>query len=308
MNEVKKRTAVAAIVGRFQVNELHEAHRELFDTVIKNHDRVIVFLGLAPTRNTRNNPLDFKPRAAMIRQTYPDVEVVYIDDVNNDTIWSKNLDTQIQRWLTPGQDITLYGSRDSFIKHYTGRFPTTELESKTFVSGTDVRNRIINKAGDTPDFRAGMVYAAGIRYPAAMPTVDIAVIDNDKQQVLLGRKPNETKFRFIGGFVDPKKDDTFEQAVQRELREETGGNMEVTTPVYISTRKVDDWRYRGEQDKIFTTFYKVNRVYGNPQPDDDIAELKWFTLEDFIKNSVELVVPEHQGLCEDLIQNITKEK
>ena len=55
----KNTTDVGVIVGRFQVNELHAAHRELIDTVIGNHKKVLIFLGLSPVRVTRHNPLDF---------------------------------------------------------------------------------------------------------------------------------------------------------------------------------------------------------------------------------------------------------
>ena len=128
---------------------------ELISSVVNRHDRVIIFLGLSPLRNTKNNPLDFKPRKAMIEEAFPTVEVYYIDDQPSDDVWSKALDSQIRKWLQTGQTVRLYGSRDSFIKHYTGSFKTVELESGVFVSGTDIRNKIINQSASTKDFHAG---------------------------------------------------------------------------------------------------------------------------------------------------------
>jgi bifunctional NMN adenylyltransferase/nudix hydrolase len=307
LEEVKRpRADVGVVIGRFQINELHDAHRELIQTVLNNHDRVIVFLGLSQVRNTKNNPLDFKPRQAMFQEEFPDVEVFYIDDVRDDDVWSKNLDGQIQKWLNPGQTVSLYGSRDSFIKHYRGRFPVVELESKTIVSGTEIRAKIMNKYGATKDFRAGMIYAAGSRYPTAFPTVDIVVFDREKNAILLARKQNETELRFIGGFVDPR-DESFEAAALRELREETGGNLEVSGIKYIGNGKVDDFRYRGEVDKVFTTFYIVERVYGSIQPTDDIIELRWIDFVEFKQKYTEILVPEHIFLGKMLLNYLIKE-
>ena len=49
--KVTKPTDVAVIVGRFQVNELHDAHIDLITSVTQKHDRVLVFLGNSIIRN-----------------------------------------------------------------------------------------------------------------------------------------------------------------------------------------------------------------------------------------------------------------
>jgi bifunctional NMN adenylyltransferase/nudix hydrolase len=301
MKETANIADVGVIVGRFQVNELHEAHIELIQKVKNDHDRVIIFLGLSSVRNTRNNPLDFKPRQAMLREAFPDVEVFYVDDCASDDVWSKNLDGQINKWLQPSQTVILYGSRDSFISHYKGKFRTITLESKTYVSGTDIRKKIINQSAATPDFRAGMIYASGCRYPTFFTTVDVFVMDTNEGQrrVLLGRKPNETKFRAIGGFTDPTKDESLEAAAARELAEETGNGIShggYNSFQYIGSTKVDDWRYRREVDQIITTVFKVEKLSGAPSPSDDIAEVRWFTTLEIFDDYKSLVVSEHHPL------------
>src|SRR3990172_9189558 len=115
-------TDVGVIIGRFQIHELHEAHRDLINAVRAKHGRVIIFVGLSPLRNTPTNPLDFNTRKRMIQETYPDIEVYYVEDNPSDYIWSKNLDREITKWLKPFQTATLYGSRDSFIPSYTGKY------------------------------------------------------------------------------------------------------------------------------------------------------------------------------------------
>ncbi|MES2519706.1 MAG: NUDIX domain-containing protein, partial [Bacteroidota bacterium] len=139
-----------------------------------------------------------------------------------------------------------------------------------------------------PDFRAGVIFAAYNQYPKAFPTVDVAIVKGD--ELLLGRKPNQTLFRFIGGFVDPT-DDNFEQAAAREAQEETG--VEVGNLQYVGTARIDDWRYRHEVDKIITTLFKADYTSGQAIAQDDIAELKWFKINDLTEEDF---VVEHRIL------------
>lgn len=293
---------VAVIVGRFQVHQLHEAHIELIDTVQEMHSRVIIFIGLSPLRNTKTNPLDFPSRKKMIQEAYPDVEVYYIDDNRSDVVWSKNLDRQIENWLKPGQSATLYGSRDSFIPYYHGKFSTAELESKTYVSGTEIRRRISVNHPPTKDFRAGVISASHSRYPTCYATVDVAVIDKDRGRLLLGQKAGETNLRFLGGFSSPESE-SYEEDGRREVMEEAGIVPEEMT--YIGSTTIDDWRYRGEADRIKTLFFVGQYMSGRPQGGDDIASVTWVSLEDAITGKI-AVVEEHQVLMDMLIAYLKK--
>ena len=264
----------AVIVGRFQVNELHEAHIDLINSVIQKHDRVLLFLGNSIIRNTTSNPLDYRARRAMIADKFPNVEVHYINDNPSDAAWSKSLDKQIGEQLLPMQSVTLYGSRDSFLKAYSGKYNVCELEATTFISGTEVRRRVCNNYPPTADYRAGMIAATAYRYPTAFQTVDIAVV-NDKREILLARKPDEKKWRFIGGFSDPRSV-SLEADAKREVTEEA--SIEVDDITYLGSTLIDDWRYRGEQDKIKTAFFIAKYIYGKPEGADDIAEVKWIPI------------------------------
>ena len=275
---MKEKTAkpadVGVIVGRFQVNELHEAHVDLINSVTQKHDRVLLFLGNSIIRNTTSNPLDYRARRAMIEDKFPSVEVYYINDHPSDAAWSKNLDNLIGEQLLPFQTVTLYGSRDSFLKAYSGKFNVCELEATTFISGTEVRRRVSNNYPATADYRAGMIAATAYRYPTAFQTVDIAVV-NDRREILLARKPDEKKWRFIGGFSDPRSP-SLEADAKREVSEEAG--IEVDGITYLGSTLIDDWRYRGEQDKIKTALFVAKYIYGKPEGADDIAEVKWVPL------------------------------
>ena len=280
--KVTKATDVAIIVGRFQVNELHEAHIDLITSVLNKHDRVLLFLGNSTIRNTLNNPLDYRARRTMIADKFPTVEIHYINDNPSDTTWTKNLDKLIGEQLLPMQTVTLYGSRDSFLKCYTGKFNTCELEATTFISGTEVRRRVCNNYPPTADYRAGMIAATAYRFPTAFQTVDIAVV-NDKGELLLARKPEEKKWRFIGGFSDPASV-SLEEDAKREVQEEAG--VEVGNITYLGSTLINDWRYRGEIDKIKTALFVAKYVFGKPEGADDVAEVKWVSINNLTKNDI----------------------
>lgn len=290
------KTDVGVIVARFQTHELTPGHIELIDSVRANHDKVIVFLGLSPLRNTSENPLDFRCRKAMLNEVYPDIDVYYIDDVPGDDVaWSRNLDALILKWKNPNQTVTLYGSRDSFIKAYKGKFPTVELEAKTIMSATELRRRVCNNYPPTKDYRAGLVAATAFRFPAVVPTVDAAIIDRNLKRVLFIKKVDQKKLRFPGGYV--VRAPNFEINIKREVAEET--KVEVGVPVYIGSAFIDDPRYKGERDCIMTTFFACDYVFGSPSiaNDEDLTEnIESYHWVDFKHLDLDIVEDEHKVL------------
>jgi bifunctional NMN adenylyltransferase/nudix hydrolase len=272
-NEDEMKTDIGVMVGRFQTPELHDAHHQLLKQVASNHKKVILFLGVPCTAITRRNPLDFTTRKLMIQEAYPDFTILPIRDCAYDEEWSKHIDQTI-REIYPFGTVTLYGGRDSFIAHYKGGFPCEELESKHFISATEVRRQVSNEARRTRDFRAGVIYAAYNQFPRVVSTVDIAPLRemNGEIQVLLAKKPGEQGWRFIGGHVDPS-DVNLEMAARRETGEEA--NIDIEGLRYIGSFRIEDWRYTNEVDRIVTTFFAATYVSGAVQPQDDISELRW---------------------------------
>lgn len=290
------------LVGRFQTHELHQGHIDLIKTIVGNHPKTIIFLGLSPCRVTRNNPLDFESRKQMILKEFPDVNVLYIKDTPTDDVWSKSLDEKIGDIIGPNQTVVLYGSRDCFIKHYTGKYKTQELLQETYVSGSEVRNSISKKVKNTAEFRKGVIWAAYNQYPKVWATVDIAIMDEDENRVLLARKPNEAQYRFIGGFAEPNSD-SYEQDAKREVMEEAG--VEVSEMEYLGSFKISDWRYEQEMDKIKTVFFKCRYMYGRPQANDDVCEVRWFDIKDF---DIEILVSNHKKLMKVLLEDLTDDR
>lgn len=291
------------IVARFQVNKLHDQQRKMIDFILGHHRKVIIFLGVSRTQATTRNPLDFPTRRAMIQRHYPTAVILPLADNRSDAEWSKTLDNKISE-IFPNSKPLLYGSRDSFIPYYQGRYMTTELASDFVeISGTQIREEVSREIIESSKFRAGVIHSVYARYATTFPTVDVCAY-NDEGQILLARKPNEDKYRFIGGFVDAT-DISLERAAYREFREEVSGSH-ISGLKYILSQKVEDWRYRKEKDGIMTTLFLGRYGHGQIKASDDIAEVQWFDASKLSDPSYiqRNIMPEHQGIMAKLIQTV----
>lgn len=288
--ELQERTPVGGIVARFQGNYLHEGHIDLIETVKSRHGRVLIFLGCSTKARDNEDPIDYRNRAAMIREKYPDIEIFDVWDNRCNKNWSKDLDKLIQKQLSPGQKITLYGSRDSFVPCYQGRFPTITLEPEINISATMIRKQIQVNYPSSEQFRAGMIYATALNYPVSYQAVDVAIFNEDK--LLLVKKPGEVKWRFVGGFAEPDSG-SLEEDAKREAQEETG--LEVGDIQYVGSAKIDDWRYRKSKSKIKSALFTAQYVFGRAEGADDVEFAKWFLWDEV---NAELLVEEHGVLFE----------
>lgn len=310
-----KSYSIGALVGRFQVHELHDAHHYLIKQVVDNQKKVILFLGVTKTSSTKKNPLDFETRKRMIQKHYPEVTILALPDFGDDKRWAQEMDKRI-REVYPIGDVLMYGGRDSFIPYYKkggGQFDCKELDQYTFVSGTEVRKMVSEQVKDSSDFRAGVIYQSYNQYPKVHPCVDIAPFNEDGTKVLLAKKPFEDGWRFIGGFAHPK-DSSYEVTAKRKFMDEAGP-AEIGDIKYITSLRVDDWRYRSEEDKITTILFKCKFMFGRIEPSQEISELRWFELKwirdtwyDMKDNHITGIgmVQEHQELMKSLIKSELK--
>ena len=273
----------------------------MVESVLAKHDKVVLFLGVSPTLSTKRNPLDFLSRKVMFEEQYGNrISVILpLNDKKSDEIWSKQVDTKIREAFPIGS-VVLYGSRDSFIPHYLGNHKVIELIPSSMVSATEIRNSVSKKVERTKEFRAGVIYACYNSFDLVHPVIDVAIMNDDETQVLLGRKHQEDKFRFIGGFADVS-DENLEQTVRREAFEETG--LDIGGITYIASMKVRDWRYRSDAERsIMTSFFKAKKVSGYAKGADDLAEVKWFNVADL---KIDELVDEHNQLLIKLKNSLT---
>jgi bifunctional NMN adenylyltransferase/nudix hydrolase len=291
---------IGVIIARFQTPYLHQGHKALINSVRNAHNKIVIVLGVSPVLGSRRNPLDFHTRERMIKKEYNDLVVLPLPNHPIDAQWSQNLDKLLGETF-PGAKFKLYGSRDSFIPFYSGKYSTEQLPETGSHSSTILREKISDKVLDSEEFRTGVIYAYSNTYLKVYPTVDIAVFKNNRSELLLGKKTIDNKWRLLGGFSDPA-DDNYETAAKRELTEECG-EIDTTPMQYEGSFRVDDWRYMNEADKIITTMFSCDFVSGDPKGSDDIAEVRWFSLSQV--NEMVLVketAPEHYPQLSKLIK------
>jgi ADP-ribose pyrophosphatase YjhB (NUDIX family) len=140
------------------------------------------------------------------------------------------------------------------------------------------------------------------RYDTAYTTVDLAIFNDVGDRILLGRKEDEDYWRLPGGFATPGSE-TFEADCRRECQEET--SVSITDPIYVSSHKVDDWRYRGERDVIKTLLFKARKQFGDARAGDDLHEVRWF---DFDQIDLADIAPNHQILIKSLREDRKREQ
>lgn len=267
----------AVIIARFQTPYLHDGHKQLIDMVKENHAKLVILLGVSPIIGSRKNPYDYHTREKMIKKDHPEVIVLPVSDHPSDRTWSESIDNLLKA-VFPAEQFFLFGSRDSFIPYYSGRFETVELPEHGDHNATELRKQYADKVFDSTDFRAGILYAYYNQYTKVYPTVDIALFRNNKTEILLGKKATNNKWRFVGGFADPE-DESYEAAAKRELMEECG-EMDISEITYETSCKINDWRYRNEADKIITLLFSCDHISGIPSAQDDIIGLGWFSVSD----------------------------
>ncbi len=136
-------------------------------------------------------------------------------------------------------------------------------------------------------------------YPRTDPAVIMAVVD-DADRILLGHAAHWPAGRFstLAGFVEPGEG--LEQAVRREVAEETG--------VVVGTRP-DDVVYRGSQAWPFPASlmigFRARAVATAVRVDDDeITEARWFTRAALLAavGSGEVGLPGRQSIARALVE------
>lgn len=268
------------IVGRFQVNNLHPGHLELFRQVSEKHDRVIVFIAIPRTIPTARNPMDFETRKKMIQADFPDFTILPLRDEKRDQFWSERLDESIASVTQHTENVVLYGGRDSFIPHYYGHHKVQELDITSPITGTEIRQKASTRIMQSSDFRSGVIYAAANRLPSVLPTVDCAIFYNNGDgtyKLCLAKKPGEMYYRFVGGFVNLGED--LETAVRREVYEETW--LTVSSLEYLASQPVHDWRYFQDPDAgILTNLFIGWSPNLGGKANDDIESIRWFDYEE----------------------------
>jgi ADP-ribose pyrophosphatase YjhB (NUDIX family) len=110
------------------------------------------------------------------------------------------------------------------------------------------------------------------RNPA--PTVGAAIVRDGRALVAVrARNPEQGKIDVPGGFLHEGEQPT--DGLRREVREELGIEVEVRADDIVQAVA---HRYGPNGEWLVSLGYKVRMSSGEPQPNDDVAEIRWVTL------------------------------
>jgi bifunctional NMN adenylyltransferase/nudix hydrolase len=299
------------VIGRFQVHDLHTAHKELIDLVLSRHKQVLIVIGSPRNTGLDKDPLDYRSRHIMMRDTFNSNKLLIqpLLDHNSDSIWSSNLDDLI-RVSFPVGSVMIYGGRDSFASSYDGRYQVAEVTTSISFSGTESRHNNASDLIETSEARKGVIHSIHNQFPHGRSTVDVTAykcVYNDPDQeicdteILLGRKEGEHKLRMIGGFFDPQEDENLEQTAKREFYEETD-KCEIDNLQYVCSKRIDDYRYRASNDKIITSVFVGKFIYGKPVGTDDIIDVKWVPIKELVKYNYNHIIDSHKEIVKSVVE------
>ena len=114
-------------------------------------------------------------------------------------------------------------------------------------------------------------------YASAEPTAGALILDGDGRLLLSRRafEPEAGKWDIPGGFLGVGEDPL--DALRRELREEAGLEIE---PLELAGIWADTYGGAEEATATLNLYWTARIVSGEPVPADDVAELRWFALDD----------------------------
>ena len=125
-------------------------------------------------------------------------------------------------------------------------------------------------------------------------TVDAVITAEDGKLVFIRRKnpPYQSSWALTGGFVE--YGETVEQAVMREVKEETGLIVEIKKIIGVYSDPDRDPR-----GHTITVSFLTNKIGGYPRADTDASEVSFFTPEE--AKDLDLAF-DHQKILKDALE------
>lgn len=129
------------------------------------------------------------------------------------------------------------------------------------------------------------------------PTAGVIIFDNEGRVMLAKRKfePKKGTWQLIGGFVG--LDESLEEAAIREAKEELGVTIQIDSYLGSFSRT---YEFGGVAVPILVTYFTAKIIDGAPKPNDDVAEINYFTRDEL--QELDITYPELRKL---LIANMS---
>ncbi len=333
---MSKQYKTAVVIGRFQ--PFHNQHAALIEEALRIADDVVVLVGGSFKPRTPKDPFTFDERMKLIYSWFDTTGTSRVrinvspirDYIYSDATWAENVQRTVRATNSEDKGIVIVGCNKDESSFYLKMFPQWALHEMPYdekVDATEIREVVFNERSlhfldgvlhpqniefirefqKTDEFKTLQVEKKMIEkykkaweaapYPPTFVTADAVVIQNG--HILLVRRkaaPGAGLLALPGGFLDQKE--TIEQAVVRELREET--KIKVPAPVLmgsIKEMKVFDAPNRSARGRTIThaalitlTGDKMPKVKGS----DDAAHAGWYPLgslksQDFFEDHYDII-------------------
>jgi len=315
----KKYDAIV-FIGRFQ--PFHNAHLSIIQSAAELAEKVIVVVGSANQPRTFKNPFSFEERENLIQDTLMGLETELIIESNYDTIynddsWAVRVQNIVNNHANEDSKIGIIGHKKDESSFYLDMFPQWELFEVDLIeelSASQIR-QLYFKEDFNPNFIKGVVPSnvleylldfaktdeyeqilreiefvekyksqyASFPYPPTFVTVDAVVVQSGHILMIRRRaEPGKGLLALPGGFLDALSDKTLEDAMIRELREETC--LKVPTPVLrgnIVETKVFDAIQRSTRGRTITHAFHIKLPNGElpkVKRGSDAASAKWIPI------------------------------
>jgi NAD+ diphosphatase len=134
-------------------------------------------------------------------------------------------------------------------------------------------------------------------FPRTDPAIIVGVTDA-QDRILLGSNAlwEKNRFSLLAGFVEPGE--SLEQAVEREIFEESG--VRVTNPVYLGSQP---WPFPASLMLGFRATVDVDNP-GTLEPDGaEIIDLRWFTREELVAAGDTVILPGRSSIARAIIED-----
>lgn len=315
----KKYDAIV-FIGRFQ--PLHNAHVEIIRKAAQLADKVIVVVGSANQPRTLKNPFSYEERERILYETLWKLETELIvksnyDTIYNDDAWAVRVQNIVAKHTTEDSKVAIIGHKKDETSFYLDMFPQWELVEVDLIeelSASQIRQlyfredynpnfirsvvpqnvlEYLNKFAKTEEYKQILreidfvekykSQYASFPYPPTFVTVDAIVVQSGHILMIRRRaEPGRGLLALPGGFLDAYGDKSLEDAMLRELREETG--LKVPAPVLrgnIVETKVFDAIERSTRGRTITHAFLIKLPNGELpriKAGSDASSAKWIPI------------------------------
>lgn len=317
-----KKYDTLVLIGRFQ--PLHNAHLEIIKLATALTEKLVIVCGSAHQPRTYKNPFTSVERERMIRDASHNYQVsVRVehnpDTIYNDQAWAIRVQNLVNKHVEPGDKVGIIGHKKDETSFYLDMFPQWTLEEAPMfepLDATSIRDLYFRTTYNSnfikyvvpastmkflEDFRKTEEFAQIIRerefvsnykkqyeslpYPPVFVTTDAVVICSGHVLMIKRRsEPGRGLWALPGGFLNANTDKSVQDAMIRELREETG--IKVPVPVLrgsIQGSRVFDAINRSARGRTITHAFKLVLQDGElPKVKgmDDAEKARWVPIAD----------------------------